>query len=193
MGYKTGDAEKALAEINKTFDAQKAIKESLEFPAQDQIQFLGKMVDPKEFANAQDVVTREVTTANLSEADYRRVVAILQTRVDFMEFKKQFFDPKEFTSKIDMIDKKLKDVTDEKVKAALNEKKEKLETDRDDNERAIVWIDSVIFQAGAYATIICSSSKGKDGFLAKLAITTRKIGEVITGSVRDQTKGMFKP
>jgi hypothetical protein len=100
---KLGEADKILQDLEKHYDIKKTIKESMEFPVQDQTQLFGKFATP-EFFEGNDSVTRENATGNLSSTDFKIIVATGSIRSNFIRMlKKDYPDDANILKIIDMI------------------------------------------------------------------------------------------
>jgi hypothetical protein len=100
---KLGDAEKILMEMEKQYDIKKTVKESMEFPAQDQTGLFFKFATPEHF-EGDESVTRENATGNLSQSDFKIIVATGSIRSNFIRIlKNEYPDDKNILTVIDMI------------------------------------------------------------------------------------------
>lgn len=100
---KLGEADKFLQELERHYDLKKTVKETMEFPAQDQTQLFSKFATPEHF-EGNESVTRENATANLSENDFQIIVAQGSIRSNFIHMlKEEFSDDKNIIKVVDMI------------------------------------------------------------------------------------------
>lgn len=181
-GLNPKDAEKVLAEMQREFETRKATRELMEFSAQDQVQLFNKFAQPQTFVG-HEPVTREFATGNFDNKTYGAIVTLGSIRSNFIEFNNMFLNP-------DSIDKPLK--TLEQDNSEANQAawraydKEIL-----DNEKALRWNQSFIDMVGNDITIMATTSKGLTGWLGNLIISSKRLAEVATGSIRQTGKGIF--
>lgn len=173
---KLGDADKLLQDLERHYDIKKTVKESMEFPAQDQTQLFHKFATPESF-EADESVTRENATSNLSEKDFAIITAVGSIRSNFIHFRNSFFDYNDLVEK-------LKVETDADKKAIL-------QADIDDSKKAVMWIDNFIHMVGDDIIIRATTSKGKKGWLGNLIISSKRFAEISTGAIKEGGKKLF--
>lgn len=85
MGYKMGDAEKVLRDMESQYDMRKMAKDAMDFPANQPIQLFNRFATPEHFSqNNDDVVTRENATGNITPSIYSRVTTQGSIRSTFI-------------------------------------------------------------------------------------------------------------
>lgn len=177
MGINPKEADKVLTEMQREFETRKATRELMEFSAQDQVQLFNKFAQPQNFS-FEEPVTREFATGNFDQKTYGSIVTLGSIRSNFIEFKNTFLNP-------DSIGKPLQP-------RELNpEAWKEYDAAIADNKKASDWLDSIIRMIGNDITIIATTSKGQGGWLGNLIITSKRIADVATGSIRQEGKKVF--
>ena len=179
MGIDPKDADKFLAEMQREFETRKATRETMDFNAQDQVQLFGKFSTPQSF-NFEEAVTREFATGNFDPQTYRDIVTLGSIRSNFIEFKNTFLDESEIKKPERTLEE---DPSEENFKAW-----KEYNIDLADNKKAIGWVDSFVKMVGNDITIMATTSKGLNGWLGNLIISSKRFAEVATGGIK-QTSG----
>jgi len=102
---KLGDAREILQQMERDYNINKTVKDSMmDLPDRDSIQLFGKFATPDHFQDNNDSVTRENSTANLSEKDFAIVTTVGSIRSNFIRlFKVDYKNDKHIKEIIDMI------------------------------------------------------------------------------------------
>ena len=103
---KLGDAQAILQQMERDYNLNKTVKDSMmDLPDKDSIQLFGKFATPDHFQpDSNDSVTRENSTANLSETDFQIVTTVSSIRSNFIRlFKTDYKDDQHIKEIIDMI------------------------------------------------------------------------------------------
>jgi hypothetical protein len=70
-------------------------------------------------------------------------------------------------------------------------KKKELQFELDDYTIGLENMDSVINSIGSAAIIMSAASKGKEGWLGNLIISSKKLAEIITSPIQGVKKGIL--
>lgn len=167
---KLGQAEDALRELEKQYDLKKLVKETMEFPIHDTTALFAKFASPDKF-EGEEAVTRENATGNFDPETFKILVVTGSIRSNFIRFKQSFLNK-------DSLEKG-------------NLSKEEYEAIVKDNQKATEWVESLINMIGDDILVRATTSKGKEGWLGNLIITSRRLGEVVTQSLKDTGKSML--
>lgn len=170
---KIQEVEQYIEQLKKEADVQRTIKDTMQFSARDLTQLFEKFAEPEAIKRDEDSVSREINTANFDNETYLIVATMLSIRKDFVQFKKQFLN--------------IENIKPEDVNAMDSDQK----ADYIDKQKALIWVDSIIETIGSDAIIFAAASKGREGWLGNLIITSKRIGEVVSVGMKDVKKGMF--
>ena len=174
------DIEKYVESLKREAEIQKTVKDTMRFSSESQTQLFEKFAEPEELKDG-DSVSRELPTGNFDADLYTRVTTLLSIRGNFVQFRDTFLGK-------DLDKEEFKTLVDE---AKDNEEKKAELKDYKDKQNAKIWINSIIKQIGDDVTVIAAASKGKKGWLGNLIITSKRIGEVATMTLKEKGKSIF--
>lgn len=170
---KISDVEKYIDNLKQQMQIQKTVKDTMRFPSRDLAQLFEKFAEPRELTNG-NIVSRELSTGNFSADIYFRIVTIGSIRSNFKE---HFLDL--FLSQENLDGEKIKELSKE-------EKKEYY-----DIQKARVHVQSLIKMMGNDMTILATASKGKEGWLGNLIISSKRIGEAFVYPLQQAKKSIL--